>query len=173
MFMYVCVCGVIWPACGAEVWPNVQMQTQTGHKQVRTGIRSDTNGMGAGPHGYTRRYGRVSVQIITGIRLDTILTGDTFRYGQGYVQIRTGIRTGTKGISVDTDKDTYRYKQNTYRYGQMSEHVLKYVRIRTQKKVNKYVRIPPVRIRMYLFHIRTEYVHGKRLMARGGFTNLP
>ena len=39
-----------------------------------------------------------------------------------------------------------------------------YVLIGTQKYVQKYARIPPVRIRTNLFRIRTEYVNGKRLM---------
>ena len=52
---------------------------------------------------------------------------------------------------------------NTY----VSEYVriFAYLRICTQKYVHKYVRIPPVLIRLYLFQIRTEYVHVKRQMV--------
>ena len=49
----------------------LQMQTQTGHKQIRTGICADTNRD-------TYRYGLGYVQIRTGIRAD--MNRDTCRY---------------------------------------------------------------------------------------------
>ena len=106
------------------------------------------------------------------------------------MQIRTGIhadtdsgiradtsKKDTNSICPDTDKNTY---QSTYmNIYSVSEYVLMYIntyvseyvrifaylRICTQKYVHKYVRIPPVRIRLYLFQIRTEYVHVKRQMV--------
>ena len=45
-------------------------------------------------------------------------------------------------------------------------HICTYMHImRTRKYVHKYVLIPPVRIRTYLFQICTEYVHVKLLMS--------
>ena len=82
----------------------LQMQTQTGHEQIRAGIRT----------GY--------VQIFTGIQ------NDTFRYcvRLSYVQIRTGIRADTNWDTCRYELYLSRYGKNTYRSTYISTY--KYVR---------------------------------------------